>query len=287
MARNVLALPERVGDRRHVDHADDRSPVADRGKGHACYSSGVRYAVGREHQVLGAGARKQPARERDVGAADRFGDVGEREGARLERAAVHVDVNLAAQPAGHGDLRNAVDPLEAPLEAVLGEVARFRKRLPRQLDRRDDDRAVGGVVSQRDGLLDRAREIGANEADLLADMERGQPDVDIHPERNVDPRLALLGDRFDFLDSLHGLDDLFHGTGDDRFDLLRGDAGILDDHRNPRMRARRHERDGQAREADEAEDENGGEEHEGGYVIVDEVAHLRIYRGRSDTRRWG
>jgi hypothetical protein len=196
-------------------------------------------------------------------------------------------VNLAAQPAGHGDLRNAVDPLEAPLEAVLGEVARFRKRLPRQLDRRDDDRAVGGVVSQRDGLLDRAREIGANEADLLADMERGQPDVDIHPERNVDPRLALLGDRFDFLDSLHGLDDLFHGTGDDRFDLLRGDAGILDDHRNPRMRARRHERDGQAREADEAEDENGGEEHEGGYVIVDEVAHLRIYRGRSDTRRWG
>ena len=221
-------------------------------------------AVDAERELLRAGV-DAPARHREVLGPDRALDVERRhvDGAHLDR--IEPDVHLALLTADDRDLADAVDRLEVPAHALVGELGDLLDRLPRPLEREVDDRRRVGIELLHGGQVDALGEIRDDQLKAIADLLRGDVGALLEDEADDDLRNALGRDRGDLLDAadrVAGLLDLLRDLGLDVFGSRAGQTRDHDDDRKidvgeaiePELRVPRQSDDGDEKDEDRRED---------------------------------
>ena len=209
-------------------------------------------------EVLLAPVEVEPRRRDGTRRLERKDDVLDRDPGLHDRRGVELDEVLADLAADRHDLRDPGHREEAAAHDRLAE--------PAQLHRRD---AVGREGDERDLAHDRADRAECRPLDPAREVDRLQPlghdlarEVDVLPPLELDPHDgdAGTGHRADAPDAGSAVEGRLDREGDEKLQLLGGEALRLRDHRDGRSREVREDVDRKLR----GQRAPGDEQHDGG-----------------------
>ena len=258
-AGHALALLDAVADRGHVAEADDAALRGDEQADLADLVERLELADDAEG-VLERPLADGPALEVAVEGVDAAGDVVDRQPVEGQLLRVGVDLDLALDAAGDLGRADALDLLEARLDELLGQLLELEEGAvagegqghdrPALRVEGDDGRALGVLGEAVLGVVE-----------LLPGVEHGEVHVRAPVELEGQERDALLRHRLDAAQARDAADGRFEGRGDERFDLLGRDAGVVGDDRQARIADVGQEVDRELPERNEAEEDDGEVEH--------------------------
>ena len=194
---------------------------------------------------------------------------------------------LRIEPEPHGETlfagdpypRDALDRLQAVLDLGFGEPRQFEGRVPRAVQAEPNDGERVGVLLGNDRFFDVVGQTAAHARDAVADVLRAQVDVarEIELDGDVADLLAALAG--EGLDPFDVVDLFLQPLGNLGFDDGRVRAGINGRHADDRRIDVRQLAHRQARQSDEAEENEREAHHRGEDRTLDAEARQghRIY----------
>ena len=256
---HALALLDGVVDRGHVAEADDAALLGDEKADVADLAERLELADDAQG-VLERALADRPALEVAVEGADPGGHVLDGQPVEGQLLGIGLDLDLALDAARDLGRPDALDLLEARLDELLGQLLELEEG-PVAREGQGHDGPALGVEGDDRRALGILGEAVLGVVELLAGVEHGEIHVRAPVELQGQERDPLFRDRLDAAEPRDAADGRFERGGDERLDLLGGDAGVIGDDGQARVADVGQEVDRELPERDGAEEDDGDVEH--------------------------